>query len=129
MSGEGVEHLLVEILPSRSITQTLYGDQRLKRFECLAYGLVNRGDRATEVVTLASHNKCAFRIKDVRAPTTLISRLQQDNGKGTHSFALTLTAGELGHHEEKVFFDILELKSGQPYTVPLSVSYFVIDER
>jgi hypothetical protein len=35
MSGDGVEHLLVEILPSRSITLTLYGDQRLKRFQCL----------------------------------------------------------------------------------------------
>ncbi len=35
MSCDRVEHLLVETLPSRSITLTLNGDQRLKRFECL----------------------------------------------------------------------------------------------
>jgi hypothetical protein len=35
MSGDSVEHLLVEILPARSIMVALYGDQRLKRFQCL----------------------------------------------------------------------------------------------
>ena len=35
MSGDSVEHLLVEFLPAGSITIALYGDQRLKCFQCL----------------------------------------------------------------------------------------------
>ena len=35
MSGDWVEHLLVEILPASFVAVTLDGDQRLKRFQNL----------------------------------------------------------------------------------------------
>jgi hypothetical protein len=43
MSGDGVEHLLVEILPSRSITQTLYGDhsEPVRSSTCLVKKFLN----------------------------------------------------------------------------------------
>jgi hypothetical protein len=63
MRGDSVEHLLVEILPAHFIAVTLYGDQRLKRYQCLngafeadgawfdiMFGRRLRNDRADEVV-------------------------------------------------------------------------------
>src|SRR5688572_12558586 len=63
MRGDSVEHLLVEILPARSVTVALYGNQWLKRFQCLngaleadcpwfdvVFGRRLSNDRADEVV-------------------------------------------------------------------------------